>query len=74
MITSVSPPVVNSPYTAYMDLYALKKHVVTFPAEKLKEVVGYQLRRPVITKELVQEVVDKARAEGNWPDCSPKAE
>ncbi|KAI0703577.1 hypothetical protein BC835DRAFT_1483604 [Cytidiella melzeri] len=73
MITSSTPPVLNSPYSAYMDLYALKKHIITFPSAKISEVVGYQLRKPVITKELVQEIVDKARAEGNWPNCPPRS-
>ena len=72
MITNSTPPVMNSPYTAYMDLYALKKHIITFPAQKIKSIVGYELRRPTLTQELVHEMVEKAQAEGNWPNCPPR--
>ncbi|KAI0811244.1 hypothetical protein BC629DRAFT_1732276 [Irpex lacteus] len=72
MITKSDPQVLTSPYTAYMDIYGLKKHIITFPAQKLKDVVGYQLRKPKVTLELIQEIVDKARAEGNWPNCPPR--
>ena len=73
MLSASTPPVINTPFTAYMDLYQLKRHVVAFNAQKLKEVVGYQLRRPVINQETVKELVDKLTAEGTWPNVEPKS-
>lgn len=70
MITTSNPPVPNTPYTAYMDVYMLKKHVITFNAQKLKNVVGYQLRHPKMTNEVLQEIIDKLKAEGSWPNFS----
>lgn len=71
MITASNPPVKNVHYTAYMDAYALKKHIVAFNATKLKEVVGYKLRRPNITQETLNEVIEKLKAEGSWPVIAP---
>lgn len=73
MVTASNPPVTNTPYTAYMDLYQLKRHVVAFNAQKLKEVVGYKLRRPLINHETVKEIIDKLKAEGTWPSVEPKS-
>lgn len=67
MVTKSNPPVTNMHYSAYMDIYQLKKHVVAFNASKLKEIVGYKLRRPKICHETLKEVIDKLKAEGSWP-------
>ena len=67
MIEASSPPVKNTHYSAYMDIYHLKKHVVAFNATKLKEVVGYKLRRPNINADALKEIIDKLTEEGSWP-------
>ena len=67
MITTSNPPIPNTQFSSYMDLSALKKHVVAFNAKKLKEVVGYSLRRPNITHETLKEIIEKLKAEGSWP-------
>lgn len=51
-----------------MDVYQLKKHVIAFSAEKLKKVVGYQLKRPEINKETIGETIEKLKEEGSWPN------
>ncbi|KIP09250.1 hypothetical protein PHLGIDRAFT_116504 [Phlebiopsis gigantea 11061_1 CR5-6] len=68
MLAKSDPPVTKIVYNAYMDLDHLKKHVVAFNAQKIKEVVGYQLRRPQINQETLQEIIDKLKAEGTWPN------
>lgn len=68
MLEKSNPPVTKVVYNAYMDLDHLKKHVIAFNAQKVKEVVGYKLRRPHITQETLQEVIDKLKAEGTWPN------
>ncbi|KAF7295281.1 NAD dependent epimerase dehydratase family protein [Mycena indigotica] len=40
MITTSNPPIPNTPLSAYMDKYALDKHVVAFSNQKLLEVTG----------------------------------
>ena len=68
MLAKSDPPVTKIVYNAYMDLDHLKKHVVAFNAQKIKEVVGYQLRRPQINQETLQEIIDKLKAENTWPN------
>lgn len=67
MVNNSNPPVKHMHYSAYMDIYYLKKHVVAFNAQKLKEIVGYKLRRPKIDDQTLREVIDKLKAEGSWP-------
>ncbi|KAJ7074220.1 hypothetical protein C8F01DRAFT_1099684 [Mycena amicta] len=67
MITTSNPPIPNTPLSAYMDKYALEKHVVAFSNRKLVEVTGYKLKKPTFNHDTVREVVDKWKEEGNWP-------
>ncbi|KIY43672.1 hypothetical protein FISHEDRAFT_68077 [Fistulina hepatica ATCC 64428] len=67
MITTSNPPIPNTPLSAYMDKSTLDKHVVAFDSAKIKSVVGYQLKRPLLDHDAVADVVDKWKAEGTWP-------
>ncbi|KAF5386875.1 hypothetical protein D9615_001683 [Tricholomella constricta] len=67
MITTSKPAIPNTPLSAYMDKFALSKHVVAFNNAKIKEVVGYKLTKPQFNHETIKEVVDKWKAEGTWP-------
>jgi hypothetical protein len=67
MITTSNPPIPNTPLSAYMDKYALDKHMVAFNNNKLLEVTGYKLKRPNLNHDTVKEVVDKWKEEGTWP-------
>ncbi|KAF8636725.1 hypothetical protein AX17_003528 [Amanita inopinata Kibby_2008] len=68
MIQKSKPPIPNTPLSAYMDKYSLEKHSVSFDNKKIKEIVGYRLKKPQFNHETIKEVVDKWRAEGNWPN------
>lgn len=68
MITESKPPCPQTHYTAYMTVYNLKRIVVAFNADKLKRVVGYQLKVPQLTPDTVRDVIDKLKAEGSWPN------
>lgn len=68
MITKSDPPIPNTPLSAYMDNYALAKHVVSFNNTKIKEVLGYKLQKPEFNHESIKDVVDKWKAEGTWPN------
>ncbi|TCD65420.1 hypothetical protein EIP91_002719 [Steccherinum ochraceum] len=68
MITTSNPPIPNTHYSAYMDLYNLRKHVVAFNAGKIKRVVGYKLRHPKMTNEVLKDIIDKLKAENSWPN------
>ncbi|KAG5645885.1 hypothetical protein DXG03_005032 [Asterophora parasitica] len=67
MILASKPPIPNTPLSAYMDKFALSKHVVAFNNAKVKEVVGYKLKHPEFNHETIKEVVDKWKEEGTWP-------
>ncbi|KAF8078139.1 hypothetical protein FPV67DRAFT_1464325 [Lyophyllum atratum] len=67
MITTSTPPIPNTPLSAYTDKFALSKHVVAFNNTKIKEVIGYKLKKPHFNHETIQEVVDKWKEEGSWP-------
>ncbi|KAG6854957.1 hypothetical protein C0991_009780 [Blastosporella zonata] len=67
MITTSKPPIPNTPLTAYMDSFALSKHVVAFNNKKIKEIMGYKLKHPFFTPEIIKEIVHKWKEEGSWP-------
>ena len=67
MVQKSNPPVPNTPLSAYMDAYQLEKHVCAFSNQKIKEVVGYKLKKPTFDHEGIREVVDKWKEEGSWP-------
>lgn len=70
MITTSNPPIPNTQFSSYMDMSALKKHVVAFNAAKIKNVVGYQLKRPQFDHEAIGDMVEKLKAEHSWPNNS----
>ncbi|KAI5983788.1 hypothetical protein EDD15DRAFT_2313639 [Pisolithus albus] len=67
MLQLSNPPVTHTPLNAYMDKYALSRHRLGYSNQKIKRIVGYQLKRPNFCQETIQEVVDKWKAEGSWP-------
>ena len=71
MITTSNPPIPNTRFSSYMDLYNLKKHVVAFNADKIKNIVGYKLKRPEFNHEALRDMVEKLKAENSWPNNGP---
>ncbi|OBZ75658.1 3-hydroxyisobutyrate dehydrogenase, mitochondrial [Grifola frondosa] len=47
------------------------KHVVAFSAEKLKEIIGYKLKRPYLNHETIGDMISKLKAENSWPINDP---
>ncbi|KIK63702.1 hypothetical protein GYMLUDRAFT_40767 [Collybiopsis luxurians FD-317 M1] len=68
MIQNSNPPVLKTPLSAYMDKYALEKHVVAFSNSKIKEVIGYNLRYSQFNHEAIRDIVSKWKEEGSWPN------
>lgn len=68
MITTSNPPVPNTQFSSYMDVYHMRKRVIAFSADKLKNVVGYQLQRPQFNHESIGDMVQKLKAEHSWPN------
>ncbi|KAG5716281.1 hypothetical protein E4T56_gene10602 [Termitomyces sp. T112] len=68
MITTSKPPIPNTPLSAYMDSFALAKHVLAYNNTKIKEVIGYNLKKPFFNHEAIKEVIDKWKEEGSWPN------
>ena len=71
MIQNANPPIPNTQFSSYMDVYNLKKHVVAFSADKIKTVVGYQLKRPQFNHDAIRDMVEKLKAENSWPNNDP---
>lgn len=68
MLQKSNPPLSSTTHlSAYMDVFTLSKHVFHFSNEKIKNVVGYQLKVPKMTLDVLQDIVDKFKAEGSWP-------
>ena len=67
MITSSTPPVPNTPLSAYMDLNLLEKHTLGLSNKKITEIVGYTLKVPNMTRTVILDMVQKWKDEGSWP-------
>jgi hypothetical protein len=67
MLTKSEPPVTRTPLSAYMDTFSLSKHTVAFSNKKVQRIIGYHLKRPTMTADVLYEIVDKWKAEGSWP-------
>ncbi|KAI0781092.1 hypothetical protein BD413DRAFT_20648 [Trametes elegans] len=71
MITTSHPPIPNTQFSSYMDVYNLRKRVIAFSADKIKNVVGYRLKRPHFDHESIGDMIDKLKAEHSWPINDP---
>jgi len=67
LITNANPPIPYTPLTAYMDPHMFGKYSISYSASKVKKVAGYQLKRPKLTQETVNEVLLKFKEDGIWP-------
>lgn len=62
-----NPPIPNTPLTAWIDGYLLGKYSVAYEGSKIKNVIGYKLRKPKFDVAGIQEIVDGFKSEGIWP-------
>jgi len=69
LMENSNPPLRNTPLTAFMDTHLFGKYAISFSAAKIKRVMGYQLKRPKLTQETVNEVLDGFKAAGIWPNA-----
>jgi hypothetical protein len=67
MLTKSQPPVTRTPLTAYMNTFLLSKHTVAFSNKKIQRIIGYHLKRPNMTADVLYEILDKWKTEGSWP-------
>jgi hypothetical protein len=67
MIAKSDPPVSRTPLSAYMDTFSLSKHTIAFSNKKMQRIIGYQLKRPTMTADVLYEIIDKWKEEGIWP-------
>jgi hypothetical protein len=72
MITTASPPVPNTPLSAYMNNWELAQHKFASNNSKIKTVVHYKLMRPQFDHASIQEVIEKWKEEGSWPNLESK--
>ena len=67
MLTKSEPPVTRTPLSSYMDTFSLSKHTVALSNRKVQRIIGYHLKRPTMTADVLYEIVDKWKVEGIWP-------
>jgi len=67
MLTKSEPPVTRTPLSSYMDTFSLSKHTVALSNRKVQRIIGYHLKRPSMTADVLYEIVDKWKVEGIWP-------
>ena len=73
MLQSSDPPINGmTPVTAYMDESVLAKVSLSLRSDKIKNVIGYQLKYPQFSKEELKAIVDRWKEEGSWPRVEPK--
>ncbi|KAF9532358.1 hypothetical protein CPB83DRAFT_847716 [Crepidotus variabilis] len=70
MLTGSDPSITNSPLNPYMDKYTLEKHVLALDNAKVKNIINYQLLRPEFNHANIDELVDKWKQEGVWPNAA----
>lgn len=67
MLMAADPPITSTPLSPYMTNWQIKKHKLAYDNTKIKEIVGYQIKRPEFCHETLRDIVDKFKAEGIWP-------
>ncbi|KDQ60617.1 hypothetical protein JAAARDRAFT_555570 [Jaapia argillacea MUCL 33604] len=72
MLQASKPPIQSTPITPYIDQTALDKHIIAFSNTKIKEVIGYKIKRPQFGPETIGDIVEKWKAEGTWPNALGK--
>lgn len=73
MLMNSNPPITKTPLSAYMDEATLQKWTIAYSADKLKNVVGLQLKRRQFDQAALKEMVDKWLEEGSWPNAPSKS-
>ncbi|KZT26497.1 hypothetical protein NEOLEDRAFT_1177498 [Neolentinus lepideus HHB14362 ss-1] len=70
MITTSKPPVPNTPLSPYIHPQVVglfEKQSIGLDNSKIKKTVGYTLKRPTYGIDELKEVIEKWKAEQNWP-------
>jgi len=67
MITNSTPPIPNTPLSAYLDTYMLKKHTLGLSNKKITDIVGYTLKVPDMTENVILDILQKWKDERSWP-------
>lgn len=50
-----------------MDTFSLSKHTIALSNKKVQHIIGYHLKRPSMTADVLHEIIDKWKVEGIWP-------
>lgn len=63
-----TPPMINPVLQAYIDGHMLMKYSIGYKGDKIRQIVGYQLKRPKLDAPTLKEIIYDFRKEGNWPN------
>ncbi|OAV86191.1 hypothetical protein PTTG_30034 [Puccinia triticina 1-1 BBBD Race 1] len=72
MLSKSNPPITNTPFTPNLPWALLTKNHIAFDGSKIKEVVGFKVKFPGMTEEVIREQVQKFILDGVWPNAPPK--
>jgi len=67
------PRIINPSVQAYIDGHLLAKYSISYSGEKIKGVLGYQLKRPTLDVAALKEIVGSFREDGLWPNFEDTA-
>jgi len=62
----------NTPLTPYLDKELLKDNALSINGSKIEKDLNFQYRHPVMTQELVQDVIDQFVENNIWPSGTTK--
>ena len=68
IITNSSPPIPNTPLSVYMGPEMISWSDSWYSNKKIKEVVGYKLMHPHLTKDVLERILDELKSAQVWPN------
>lgn len=68
LIENSDPPVPRTPLSSYIELHKFERRAISMTNDKIKKVLGFELKHPKFTAAEVQSIVDSFIEEGSWPE------
>lgn len=68
ILSKANPSVDNTPLSPYMEAFMLEKRSFAYNGDKIKKILGYQLKHPTFGSNTVEETIDYFKEEGIWPN------
>lgn len=72
MLSKSTPPITSTPFTPTLPKSLLTKNHIAYDGSKIKKVLKFELKFPIMNEEVIRDQVDKFKADGVWPNAPPK--